>query len=123
MIPSSTLHRKQCVIRCFPTYPRAQRIGHFVPRERSEIVLPRVTTGEWNSLPISRLAFASIQVADERLVDRQDPTSCMIVVSMTPSKFGTDWFEIWAAGVAVNTMCIQRGFSGTGLHLGNFLEA
>ncbi len=73
---------------------------------------------------ILRSPFASIQVADKQLLDRQDPTSCMIVVSMTPSKFGTkaNWFAIWAAGVAVNTMCIQHGFSGTAIHLGEFLS-
>lgn len=29
------------------------------------------------------------------------------------------WFDIWAAGVAVNTMCVQHGFSGTGVWLGD----
>ncbi|KAF6227539.1 hypothetical protein HO173_012178 [Letharia columbiana] len=71
------------------------------PRERNGIVLPRVTT------------------------DRQVPTSCIIVVSMTPSKFGTKakWFEIWAAGVPVNTMCIQHGFSGDNEQINIFLSA
>ena len=31
------------------------------------------------------------------------------------------WFDIWAAGVAVNTMCVQHGFTGTSLWLGKFL--
>ena len=28
------------------------------------------------------------------------------------------WFDIWAAGVAVNTMCIQHGFTGIAVGLG-----
>lgn len=28
------------------------------------------------------------------------------------------WFDIWAAGVAVNTMCVHHGFTGTGFGLG-----
>ena len=28
------------------------------------------------------------------------------------------WFDVWAAGVAVNTMCVQHGFTGTAVGLG-----
>ena len=32
------------------------------------------------------------------------------------------WVDIWAAGVAVNTMCIQHGFTGKGVWLGKSHE-
>ena len=44
----------------------------------------------------------------------------VIEVSMTSSTVVTraDWFAIWAAGVEIETMCVQHGFNGTVSHLG-----
>lgn len=48
------------------------------------------------------------------------PISCHILVNMPQGVEPTlaSWFDIWAAGVAVNTMCIKHGFTGTALWLG-----
>ena len=39
---------------------------------------------------------------------------------MPPDKPATQakWFDIWAAGVAINTMCVQHGFTGIVKQLG-----
>ena len=32
------------------------------------------------------------------------------------------WWDIWTAGVAVNTLCIQNGLKGTSSDLGKFYQ-
>ncbi|KAL9047481.1 MAG: hypothetical protein Q9206_006746 [Seirophora lacunosa] len=50
-------------------------------------------------------------------------TRCHVVVNMAPNLAPTleTWFKIWAAGVAVNTMCVQHGMMGKAVSLG-FLD-
>ena len=46
--------------------------------------------------------------------------ACSILVDMAPNVPATmsSWWEIWTAGVAVETMCVQRGMAGTAINLG-----
>ena len=94
------------------------------PRQVNDIKLPVVYTCECSSSRFRRFCAKIIRDADERVLDIDDPTSCYIAVDMTPSRFATNanWLRIWEAGVAVNTLCIQHGFSGTAYHLGRCLS-
>ena len=40
---------------------------------------------------------------------------------LPPTK--ASWFDIWAAGVAANTMYVQQGFTDTGVWLGKSIRA
>lgn len=94
--------------------------GKQSPRVTNEVVLPVVYTGECSSSYFRRCCAKPTRDADERALDRYDPTSCYIDVDMFPSIFSTNanWLRIWEAGVAVNALCIRRGFSGTASKLG-----
>ena len=50
----------------------------------------------------------------------QTPSSCSVLVTMPSSLPPTKarWSDIWKAGIAVNTMCIQHGFTGKAVWLG-----
>ena len=39
--------------------------------------------------------------------------------NIPPTK--ASWFDIWAAGVAINTMCVQFGFKGEVRQLGEYI--
>ena len=43
---------------------------------------------------------------------------------MAPNQDPTQatWFDIWAAGVAINTVCVQHGLAGRVTDLGMFLS-
>ena len=94
--------------------------GKQSPHVANEVILPVIYTGEFSSSYFRPFCAKPIQDANERALDRQDPTSCYVVVDMFPSVFATNanWLRIWEAGVAVNAMCIRRGLSGTASNLG-----
>ena len=48
------------------------------------------------------------------------PSSCVALVTMPSDSPPTlaRWLDIWEAAVAVNTMCIQHGFTGKAVWLG-----
>ena len=51
---------------------------------------------------------------------RVDDLSCRILVNMPAIKPPTQakYFNIWAGGIAMNTMCIQHGYTGIVEQLG-----
>ncbi|KAM0802522.1 hypothetical protein BDR22DRAFT_961414 [Usnea florida] len=70
------------------------------------------TTGDWRTVP-GRLPR-------EIYIEPTTAESCRILVSMPSNLPPTRarWFDIWAGGVAVNTMCVKYGFTGTANSLG-----
>ncbi len=46
--------------------------------------------------------------------------NCRVVVSMAPNFPATraNWWDIWIAAVAVETMCVQYGMAGTVYYIG-----
>lgn len=47
---------------------------------------------------------------------------CKINVSITPgtTKTLSSWYDIWAAGVEIQTICIAHGLNGTILYIGKY---
>ena len=106
------------------TTPASKRMRPFhgkqSPHVEGEVVLPTVYTGEFSSSDFRCFCAKPMQDAKKPALDREDPTSCYVLVDMFPSVFATNanWLRIWEAGVAVNALCIRRGLSGTASNLG-----
>ena len=96
------------------------------PHQKNEVTLPRIYTGERSSCCYICIACLNmLGDTDDIESDKTDPNSCYVVVNMTSSRIATsaNWLSIWEAGVAVNTMCIQFGFSGKAIYLGRYSGA
>ena len=54
------------------------------------------------------------------IADPVDLKGCVIVVEMEaePESTKASWFDIWAAGIEVYTLCAQHGLSGSLGYLG-----
>ena len=97
------------------------------PREHNDVTLPRNFAGEW-VLPVHfpPLLARPWVITHKRLLDWTDPDSCEIHVSIPPtwpSLSRARWVDLWEAGIALNTMCIQHGMTGTAYQLGESLGA
>lgn len=94
----------------YPTTESCNKVLNTVPAYKKTMSFG--TTGDWHNVP-GRLPR-------EFELEQRTWTSCYIQVTMPPDSAPTEatWFDIWAAGVAVNTMCIQHEFTGNAIMLG-----
>ena len=50
-----------------------------------------------------------------------EPQDCSMEIDIAPADHPqtlASWYDIWLAGVAINTMCVQNGMSGSAIILG-----
>ena len=68
------------------------------------------------SARLSRTRFATTS----RLTDPKGNGPLLVDMPTTADVTRASWWDIWTAGVAVNTLCIQNGLKGTSSDLGKF---
>ena len=120
-----------------PTNRKKISMGLVRPGPNMEFYkLPRVEPdGEYSSFHLCSIVLKPSHLETTRLITSQFPPMTFLqghvrligikaygplIVDLAPGSETTreKWWNIWTAGVAVYTMCIQKGTMGTAINLG-----